>query len=131
MFASIAGSLVAATVLLQPASEPAEDVPVLGFQMPAIEGHERLSASLEAYAESAGVEVKVQLYDPTSFQLSQLGKRSKEVLDTTEADDVLWLVATPQPMRLYLFEGSTTAVWTRRIEGDGLDAMAAEMVTNV
>ena len=34
-------------------------------------------------------------------------------------------------MRLYLFEGSSNAVWTRRLEGDGLDAMAAEVIANV
>ena len=67
MYASLVGSLFAVTALVQPATEPTEALPVLGFQMPEIEGHERLIASLDAYAESAGVELDVHLRNLTNI----------------------------------------------------------------
>ncbi len=110
---------------------PAEHEPVVGFQLPRSPGHERVAASLVAHAETAGVDLELQFYDPASFEITQLGPRSQALLKTTDIDNVLWLVPEPQPMRLYLFEGSTQAVWTRRLEGDALDAMAAEVIANV
>ena len=130
MFAPIAASLLLAAAT-QPASEQPTDTVVLGVQMPAVEGHERMAASMQAHAETAGVTLDIQFYDPAAFDISALGPRSRALIENTEADDVLWLIQQPPPMRLYLYEGDTEAVWSREVEGDGLDAMATEVVSNV
>lgn len=128
MFPSLAGVVLGATLVWQ---APARDQPVLGLQLPDAPGHARVAGSLQAHAETAGVVVDVQAYDPAGFDISQLGPRSRALIAESPRDDVLWLVPSPAPMRLYLYEGSTGAVWTRVVDGALEDAMTAEVVANM
>lgn len=121
--------LALAVLLMQPPSEAPDTV--LAIQMPRIEGHERAAASMEAYAEAAGVDLAVGFYDPASFDITSLRLLSEQRIAGGEANHVLWIVSEPPPLRVYLYEGETKAVWTRTLDAAALDALAAETLANV
>ncbi len=116
---------------LAPPGSSADDASVVGFQLPRIDGHERLAASLGAHARTAQLAFETATYEPGSFDISQLPRRSRALVESSGVDDVVWVVHEPLPMRLYLYEGSTGAVWTRSLEPTQLDATATEVVSNV
>ncbi len=114
-----------------PPQSPAEADPIVGFQLPRIEGHDRVAASIDAHAQTAELQLDLETYDPAAFDISQLGPRSRALVESSDVDNVIWLVHDPLPIRLYLYEGSTGAVWTRRLDPTEFDATAAEIVANV
>lgn len=92
---------------------------------------ERAEATIAAHLQDAGIELLVRRYEPTSFELGELGAHSDGQLDGTDGAGILW-VDLGRDFAVYVLVRGDSQIHGRRIDRRDLgDAVAFESLANV